>query len=186
MKVSKNVSIDLGLLNQVLARERSFSRAVTEAVEIWLAEKIESDEFQNIHYRRTIDIMAPPDKIWPMLSLDRIPEWNGIVQSAKYTSKNSENVGTTGHIVAEVMGQESECDAECTEYVENERLSWRTTAGDFTAFTSVNLTPKGVGTEMRMNLYSNIGNTREKMIVKGEIEKGLDRGLEILKTIIEK
>ncbi len=84
------------------------------------------------------------------------------------------------------MGQKSECDAECTEYVENERLSWRTTAGDFTAFTSVNLTPKGVGTEMRMNLYSNIGNTREKMIVKGEIEKGLDRGLEILKTIIEK
>ena len=39
MKVSKNVSIDLELLNKVVTKEKSFSRAVTEALELWLAKE---------------------------------------------------------------------------------------------------------------------------------------------------
>ncbi len=39
MKVSKNVSIDLGLLNEVVSKERSFSKAVAEALELWLEKK---------------------------------------------------------------------------------------------------------------------------------------------------
>lgn len=39
MKVSKNVSIELGLLVKVLKIERHFSKAVTEALEDWLKKK---------------------------------------------------------------------------------------------------------------------------------------------------
>ena len=39
MKVSKNVSIDIELLNKVVRKERSFSKAVAEALELWLAEE---------------------------------------------------------------------------------------------------------------------------------------------------
>ena len=36
MKVSKNVSIDIGLLWEVTHREKKFSKAVTEALLLWL------------------------------------------------------------------------------------------------------------------------------------------------------
>ena len=39
MKVSKNASIDIELLNKMLKKEKRFSKAVTEAVELWLSEK---------------------------------------------------------------------------------------------------------------------------------------------------
>lgn len=39
MKVSKNVSIDIELLNRVIRKERSFSKAVAEALELWLTDE---------------------------------------------------------------------------------------------------------------------------------------------------
>ena len=36
MKVSKNVSIDIELLNKVRAKENKFSKAVSEALDLWI------------------------------------------------------------------------------------------------------------------------------------------------------
>lgn len=43
MKVSKNVSIDIELLNKVIRKERRFSKAVAEALERWLADEEDID-----------------------------------------------------------------------------------------------------------------------------------------------
>jgi len=45
MKVSKTVSIDLELLRSVLSEEKNFSAAVTEALEMWLAKKVENEKW---------------------------------------------------------------------------------------------------------------------------------------------
>lgn len=39
VKVSKTVSIELGLVNEVVKYESNFSRAVQEALRIWLEDK---------------------------------------------------------------------------------------------------------------------------------------------------
>ncbi len=45
MKVSKTVSIDLELLQMVLKIDENFSKVVTDALEMWLAEKLENEQW---------------------------------------------------------------------------------------------------------------------------------------------
>jgi len=55
---------------------------------------------------KSIEIKAPPEKVWEMVALDRLPEWmDGLeMKSAKYTSevRKSEDkyrVGASAHVV---------------------------------------------------------------------------------------
>jgi carbon monoxide dehydrogenase subunit G len=73
---------------------------------------------------KSIEIMAPPEKVWEMLALDRWPEWMEGWKNAKYTSKvdnprDKYTVGASAHIV----GPE-EFDAEITESLENEKFTF--------------------------------------------------------------
>jgi len=43
MKVAKTISIDLDLLQNVLRKEKNFSKAISEALEMWLAKKLENE-----------------------------------------------------------------------------------------------------------------------------------------------
>jgi len=43
MKVAKTISIDLELLQNVLKKEKNFSKAISEALEMWLAKKLENE-----------------------------------------------------------------------------------------------------------------------------------------------
>ena len=43
MKVAKTISIDLELLQNVLRKEKNFSKAISEALEMWLAKKLENE-----------------------------------------------------------------------------------------------------------------------------------------------
>ena len=181
MKVSKNVSIDLELLNRVRTKEESFSRAVAEALEIWL----ESERFFDIFYRSVVEFMVPPEKIWPMLLLDKTQEWMNMVHSSEYTSEKREGVGTTGRLIAEAVGVKAEWEIQYTEYIENEKLSWRTTGGNITALTSITLKPKGNQTEMKIVFCGRLGEAIPKKIAKEYIEMGMKRGLEKLKKILE-
>jgi len=42
MKVAKTISIDLELLQNVLRKEKNFSKTISEALEMWLAKKSEN------------------------------------------------------------------------------------------------------------------------------------------------
>ena len=41
------------------------------------------------HIEKLIDIKAPPEKVWEMLALDRLPEWMDVLEmkSGKYVSE---------------------------------------------------------------------------------------------------
>jgi len=140
---------------------------------------------------KSIEIRAPPEKIWPLLFWDKVPEWYPYIKKAKYTSKKRADVGATAHIIGEAEGQKFEYDAETTEYVENERAAWRTTSGNWTAFGTTTLKPTETGTKVTMVInyelpYSILGKIIDRLKARKSMDKGLERALENLKSMVEK
>ena len=139
---------------------------------------------------RSIVIKAPPEKVWQMLHWDRIPEWLEGIKWAEYTSEHREGAGATAHVKAEAGGVKVEFDVEITEYIEDEKASWRTTAGNFTAIGLTNLEPMREGTELTLMMdyelpYSILGKIVDKVLVGRETAAGFERGLKKLKNMIE-
>jgi len=94
---------------------------------------------------KSIEIMASPEKIWPYLCGEGITEWYTNIRSHEFTSEKR-GLGATYHVAGEGDDQKFEYNAIVTEYVENERVGWRTTSGDWTAFGSITLKPIVAGT----------------------------------------
>ena len=140
---------------------------------------------------KTIEISVQPDKVWPMLFWDRIPEWLEGIKEAKYTSEEKEVVGATAHVVGETAGISVDFDIEITEYTKNSGASWRTTAGNFTAIGKTTLKPTEAGTELTLLIdydlpYSILGKIIDRLLVSRDMEQGFDNGLKKLKDTIEK
>ena len=58
---------------------------------------------------KSIEIKAPPEKIWELQAWDRVPEWMDGMISAEYTSEVSTledklGVGATAKIIMETAG----------------------------------------------------------------------------------
>ena len=77
---------------------------------------------------KSIEIRAPPERVWEMLALDRPPEWMDALEmeSGKYTSEvrtpeDKYRVGASAHITEKRW----EYDAEITESLENEKITAR-------------------------------------------------------------
>jgi len=140
--------------------------------------------------KKLIEIKAPPGKIWPLLFWDKIPEWlDGI--EAEYTSEEKDSVGSTAHVVAEAAGIKAEWDIEITEYIRNERATWRSTAGNVTAIGLTTLEPTETGTRLTFVIdyelpYSILGKVVDKLVVSRQLEKDIAKGLKKLKAMIEK
>ena len=140
---------------------------------------------------KSIDIAAPPEKIWSMIYWDKMPQWLDIIKKAEFTSKYKDRIGATAHVNGEAGGTKAEWDAETTEWTENKRFAWRTTAGTFTGFGFTTLTPIKNGTNVAIVMdydlpYSFLGKLVDKLRVSKEMNKGFDRGMEKLKEIAEK
>lgn len=140
---------------------------------------------------RFIEINAAPDKIWPMVFWDKVPQWFGGVKKAEFTSKFKDAVGATAHVEGEAGGVRAWWDAETTEWVENERFAWRTTAGTFTGVGYMTLTPTDSGTKTTFVMdydlpYSLLGKIIDKLRVGKDVDKDAVRGLEKLKEIAER
>jgi uncharacterized membrane protein len=140
---------------------------------------------------KTIGISVPPEKVWPMLFWDRIPEWLEGIKEAEYTSEEKDIVGATAHVVGETAGIKVEFDIEITEYTKNTGASWRTTAGNFTAIGMTALKPTEAGAELTLVMdydlpYSILGKIIDKLLVSREMEQGFDNGLQKIKDTLEK
>ena len=140
---------------------------------------------------KTIETSVPPEKVWPTLFWDRIPEWLEGIKEAEYTSEEKDVVGATAHVVGETNGMKVEFDIEITEYTKNSGASWRTTAGNFTAIGKTILKPTDVGTKLTLIMdydlpYSILGKIIDKLLVSRDMEKGFDDGLKKLKDTLEK
>ncbi len=140
---------------------------------------------------KSIEIRAPPEKVWGLLSWDRHPEWLDIIKSARWTSEKHAGVGATAHVIGEVAGRKFEWNLKFTEYVEKEKGTWHTTAGDLKAIGSTTLEPTKIGTKLTFVInydlpYSILGKIIDKLMISKETERSVERGLEKLKNILEK
>ena len=142
---------------------------------------------------RSIEIKASPEKLWPMIWWDGWTKWYAPFKEGKveYTSKEKNKVGATVHVIAELGGIKGEFDAENTEAIENEKVAWRTTGGNFTGFGVNALSPTKAGTKVTIMMdyelpYSILGKIINKLRFQKALEKNIDTGLDKLKIMLEK
>jgi uncharacterized membrane protein len=140
---------------------------------------------------KSIEINASPEKIWPLLSWERSPEWYKAFKTVTRTSKEKGVVGETYHVTGEVAGTKAQWDAETTELIQNQRIMWRSTGGDFTGFGTHTLTPTNTGTKVTIMMdydmpYSILGKLLDKLKFHKAFEKTIDDGLTNLKAVAEK
>ena len=142
---------------------------------------------------RSVEIKAPPEKVWEMLALDRLPEWNEEYGDVKYTSevRTSEDkygVGASSHTNMKGAGA---IDFEITESLENEKMTFRMMGkrANNTVVTYV-LESADEGTKfdyvMTFKLPWGIFGTFLDKLGKGMLEKEAGKSLEKLKSILEK
>ena len=138
---------------------------------------------------KSIEIKAPPEKVWEMLAFDKAQEWMDGWKSVKYTSEvhtpeDKYKVGASAHITEHVK-----YDFEITESLKNEKIVWR--SNKFSMIRSHTLKPTEMGTEVAIvfdytSSYSILGKIVDKAggvrIARKEIEKSLEK----LKSILEK
>jgi uncharacterized membrane protein len=141
---------------------------------------------------KSIEINALPEKIWPMIAHERLPEWFDLFQKIELTSKEDDKLGATHKMTSELYDiVHIEWEGETTEWIENKMYAWRTTGGPFTGFGSMNLTPIKTGTKFTMEMdygipYSFLGKLMDKLLIHEALEKAFDEGLKNLKEILEK
>ena len=138
----------------------------------------------------SIETKAPPEKVWPLLFWDRAPEYNDMIKEAKSTSEKRGEMGATYHVIANARGSRYEYDVEITEIVKHERLGWRSIAGDWTAsgVTILETTKAGTKITLKMNytLPGLLNQIVDVLFARRDIEKGNEKAMEKLKSILEK
>ncbi len=141
---------------------------------------------------KSIMINAPSEKVFALLTdREKVPEWNELIKEVKVTSEEPTGVGSTVHYVGVAGGAQGEWDIETTEWMENERYAWRTTSGDITMFTTWTLRAVDGCTELTYAIsyelpYSILGKIIDKLKASRDIEKGMARALQNLKSLMEK
>ena len=142
---------------------------------------------------KSIDIKAPPEKVWEMLALDRWTEW--LVGAAgafldlkdlKFTSevntpKDKYRVGASAYPPAH-----PKADFKVTESIENEKITYLHGGGSSMAYI---LKPTDGGTRLTYVLDTEFKSIQEKILMKafGRLgERDVMRSLEKLKGILEK
>ena len=143
----------------------------------------------------SIEIRAPPKKVWEMLAVDRFPEWaEGIKKNLKsidYTSEirtqaDKYKVGATAR---QTDNKGKTYDYEIMESLENEKLVFQTTLMD--SVVTFLLEPVDVGTKIIYRVDYKVpggifGKALAKLFFQRMGEKEFQRSLENLKGILEK
>ena len=140
---------------------------------------------------KSIEIGAPPEKVWELLALDRLPEWMEVLEmkSGKYisevhTAKDKYKVGATAHIVEKRW----EYDLDISESLENEMITVHS-KGKYPYTITCTLKPVDDGTKLMYTSDYESKGILGKAFVKlfaGTLEKQVERALEKLKSILEK
>jgi len=143
---------------------------------------------------KSIEIKAPPEKVWEMLALDKIQEWEEIMgenlEKLEYTSEvqtpeDKYRIGATAHIIKE----HEKLDFEVIESLENEKIVYRIEEPKMKARLTYTLHPIEDGTkfirvvdyEMPWGIF---GKLVEKLFVKIG-GRAIERALKNLKNILE-
>jgi uncharacterized protein YndB with AHSA1/START domain len=80
--------------------------------------------------QRSIEIVAPPEKIWPFLvEPEKILKWFNLLREFEYTGDKRSGVGTTFYYEEKSSGQLMKLNYAVTEWVENKKLAFGVTSG---------------------------------------------------------
>ena len=143
---------------------------------------------------KSIEIRAPPEKVWEMLALDRLPEWTeGLQKSVEYISEvripeDKYRVGASTRTNIKGAGI---IDFEITECLENEKIRYRMLGkrANNTIVTYV-LEPfeerTKFGYVMTYELPWGILGKFLGRLGNGMLEKEAEKSLEDLKSVLEK
>jgi uncharacterized protein YndB with AHSA1/START domain len=79
---------------------------------------------------RSIEIAAPPEKIWPFLvEPERIMKWWITLRKYDYTSEQHTGIGMRFYVEEKTSGSLMKLNFEITEWVENEKIAFKMTSG---------------------------------------------------------
>jgi len=82
--------------------------------------------------QKSIEIAAPPEKIWPFLvEPEKILNWCITLEKFEYTGEQRGGVGTPIYFEEKAAGRLMKLNFVVTEWVENERLAFSMTSGNF-------------------------------------------------------
>ena len=148
-----------------------------------------------VRTEKSIEIKAPPEKVWEILALDRMPEWafEGELKSVEYTSEvrtpeDKYRVGASSHTDIKGAGA---IDFEITESLENEKMTFRM-LGKRANNTVVTYGLESIDKGTRFTYVTTfklpwgIFGTLLDKLGKGFLEKEAEKALEKLKSILEK
>jgi uncharacterized protein YndB with AHSA1/START domain len=80
--------------------------------------------------QRSIEIAAPPQKIWPFLvEPEKILKWFNLLRKFEYTGDKRSGVGTTFYYEEKSGGQLMKLNYAVTEWAENKKLAFSVTSG---------------------------------------------------------
>jgi uncharacterized protein YndB with AHSA1/START domain len=79
---------------------------------------------------KSIEIAAPPEKIWPFLvEPERIMKWWITLRKYDYTSEQHTGIGMRFYVEEKTSGSLMKLNFEITEWVENEKIAFKMTSG---------------------------------------------------------
>ena len=98
--------------------------------------------------QRSIEIAAPPEKVWPFLvEPDKILKWCITLEKFEYTSDQRNGVGTPFYFEERAAGRLMKLNFAVTDWLRNKRLAFSMTSGDlvkaYEQIWTVQATPSG-------------------------------------------
>lgn len=139
---------------------------------------------------KSIEINASPEKIWSLINWNKVPEFYESIKKVEWTSDPKMQKGSTVHVYNEMAGVKGEFDAVITEWVENERVKWRTIKGNGPGVFLATLSPSGEGFKITTSFdyklpYSIIGKLMDRLRVRKAMEAEAEKALQKMKDASE-
>ena len=142
--------------------------------------------------QRSIEIAAPPEKIWPFLvEPDKILKWFNLLQKFEYTGEQRSGVGTPFYYEEKSAGRLMKLNYIVTEWVENEKLAFSMTSGPLKKndqVWSIEAIPSGSRFTLIEDIempWGIIGTIMGTLFVGRVVGKHLDEMLANLKSLAE-
>ena len=142
--------------------------------------------------QRSIEIAAPPEKIWPFLvEPEKILKWFTLLQKFEYTGEQRSGVGTPFYYEEKSAGRVMKLNYVVTEWVENERLAFIMTSGPLgkdDQIWSIESTPSGSRFTLTEDVempWGIIGKIMGALFAGRMIGKNLEEILANLKSLAE-
>jgi len=141
---------------------------------------------------RSIEIAAPPEKIWPYLAEpEKILKWFTLLKKFKYTGEKCSGVGTTFYYEEKSGPMLMKLHFKVIEWVENERLAFVLTSGMMKKDDQVwelESTPAGsrfnVTEEIEMP-WGIIGKAMDNLFIGRGVAKHIEELIGNLKILVE-